>query len=310
MQHRDTTSNLIGAAKIGHDGVATFSATSPLTPPASKGAGGVCSSPRLSRILQSVLSDVTKPTPARTDNELEKAGSEKVHYVTNSVTRDFTEVRVSNRVKALVSNLDAEHLIQFSWYLSSNGYAASRLNIQAKWAYMHRIICGLPSGFEIDHINGNILDNRRENLRTVTRGQQMQSRRKFKNSRSQYKGVSVDRAGICAYIAGQWIGYFDTEMQAAKAYDREAYRRFGEFAKFNFPGDYPRPVTNINWPENGSFVPDAIERIKRASDRATGPLSLQRGSGLSSTTLGGDVESPRSVGNTGRGFTPIGHQPA
>lgn len=107
---------------------------------------------------------------------------------------------------------------------------------------MHREILNVPAGLECDHINGNSLDNRRANLRAATRQQNCWNNRKRKpNSLSKYKGVSFSKRGkpwkATLTVDGNWIylGSYNSEKEAAKAYDKAAKKHFGEFAKLNFP---------------------------------------------------------------------------
>ncbi len=98
---------------------------------------------------------------------------------------------------------------------------------------MHRLIMDCPDGMDVDHINGDGLDNRRENLRIVTRSQNLRNRKTFKNSKSGFKGV------IFNPVNGKWkaiinLGTFDTSEEAAKAYDEAIKKLFGPLAKPNF----------------------------------------------------------------------------
>ena len=111
---------------------------------------------------------------------------------------------------------------------------------KGKTIYMHREIMNAPDGMEVDHINGNGLDNRRGNLRLCTKAQNQMNSAKRTGKSSIFKGVFWYK------ITGQWraaikiarkdihIGYFDTELEAAEAYDKKALELFGEFAKPNF----------------------------------------------------------------------------
>lgn len=113
--------------------------------------------------------------------------------------------------------------------------------------YMHREIIGAKDGEEVDHINGDGLDNRRANLRICTRRQNNYNTRKRDGKSSKYKGVcwSLDhkkwRANITD-IAGRqvFLGYFDSEVEAAKAYDEQAKVLYGDFARMNLP-PAPKP---------------------------------------------------------------------
>jgi hypothetical protein len=140
------------------------------------------------------------------------------------------------------------YLIQdYKWWLHANGsnFYAARTEItgdlQAKIVYLHRQLLQPPEGFVVDHKNCVPLDNRRANLRSVTQAQNMRNRRKRKNTSSQYIGVWFDKkrnkwtAQIRYNGRKIWLGYFDSEIDAAKAYDAAAKKYYGEFIRLNFP---------------------------------------------------------------------------
>jgi hypothetical protein len=91
---------------------------------------------------------------------------------------------------ALVDDADYDWLSQWNWTAISthrkNGGYAVRMENQ-KMILMHRQILDAPEGAEVDHINGNGLDNRRSNLRFATRRQGQANRRLFTNSKSGFK---------------------------------------------------------------------------------------------------------------------------
>lgn len=108
--------------------------------------------------------------------------------------------------------------------------------------YLHRAILGKPKeGKEIDHINHNGLDNREENLRSVTRSQNVWNSRSQENSSSRYKGVSwkkqENRWRSTIFYNGKQINIdqFICEEQAARAHDKKALELYGEYACINFP---------------------------------------------------------------------------
>ena len=114
-----------------------------------------------------------------------------------------------------------------------------------KGLYMHHLIAGTPpKGMTIDHINGNSLDNRKENLRVATQQQQRMNSAKRVDGASRYKGVIIrnvtgrcKKTRICAQIKALgrsiYLGDFETEEEAAEAYNKAAVQYFGEFARVN-----------------------------------------------------------------------------
>jgi hypothetical protein len=112
---------------------------------------------------------------------------------------------------------------------------------------LHRYLLNFPKDMEVDHINGNTLDNRRENLRICTSRQNTYNMGSRKNSSSKYKGVSFmnncKRWRACAhkqidkYTTIYKRGTFDTEKEAATKYNEWAIELFGEFARLNDIGD-------------------------------------------------------------------------
>lgn len=154
----------------------------------------------------------------------------------------------------LVDDEDFDSLAQFHWNLS-NGYATRRLrrlNGRQRDAKMHRDIIKPPAGMQVDHINGNKLDNRRSNLRLASARQNRQNRPAPKHNTSGFKGVSYrkDRGTWMAQIKDsngkhRHLGTFSSPTMAAKTYDVAAIKYFGEFAWLNFERkDYdPAPNT-------------------------------------------------------------------
>jgi len=151
---------------------------------------------------------------------------------------------------AKISPQDAELILQYSWGTTtgkrgrSSGpivYAASRQMLagEVKRIRMHRLIMNAPEGMHVDHINGDGLDNRRENLRVVTAQENQFNSRKRVAGYSLFKGVSWSAAAkkwkayICPNKKQIHIGLFDSEIAAAQAYDAKAKELFGEYAKLN-----------------------------------------------------------------------------
>lgn len=140
---------------------------------------------------------------------------------------------------ALIDIDDYESVAERAWHVHESkrpgsNYGPYAANKTKKKIYMHSLVTGWPA---VDHENHNGLDNRRRNLRPATKAQNGANQQKQAGSSSQYKGVSWSkRSGRWrAYITGKHIGYFRTEELAAKAYDRAATKKFGEYALLNFP---------------------------------------------------------------------------
>lgn len=137
---------------------------------------------------------------------------------------------------ALVDDEDFEWLNQWKWHIS-NEYATRQE--KRKNILLHRIILNTPQGMYTDHINGNGLDNRRNNLRVCTRSENQMNRKLQKNNTSGYKGISwnkrKERWAVRIYLnsEGFFLGYFNNKIKAATAYNQKAKELFGEFARLN-----------------------------------------------------------------------------
>lgn len=103
---------------------------------------------------------------------------------------------------------------------------------------MHVQIMNFPN-LSVDHINGNTLDNRKENLRIVTHSQNTKNRTKSKNKTSKFKGVNFCkrskkwRVRIKVEYKSINLGYYTNEIEAAIAYNKAAKKYFGKYAKPN-----------------------------------------------------------------------------
>lgn len=145
---------------------------------------------------------------------------------------------------ALVDGEDYEQLAKHKWYAIKSGktfYAArhtSRKLGKRRQIRMHREILNIPEGMECDHRSHNGLDNRKKSLRICTHQQNQHNRRLEVGRTSQYKGVQQCngkwRATIRINKQPIHLGYFSSEAEAAKAYDKKAKELFGEFALTNF----------------------------------------------------------------------------
>ena len=139
---------------------------------------------------------------------------------------------------------DADLIMPFKWnvydYSKPNGptrYYASAF-IAGKNVYMHRLVLN-TSGKEVDHINMDSLDNRRCNLRAVSRSQNSANKPSYRGT-SNFKGVCKAktkseryRAWIMKDKKSVYLGSFLTEKEAALAYNKAAFEAWGEHALLN-----------------------------------------------------------------------------
>lgn len=161
----------------------------------------------------------------------------------NPVKSCVVKVSIYGGHYATVSESDLDKISQYKWRLHNEGYAITK--VRQKTVRMHRLIMDAPAGAEVDHIDGDPLNNSRENLRLCNRAQNMANRRKFTRGKSASKfiGVSPLRGKTtttwCARIRidgkNTHIGSYPTEETAARAYDDFARRVHGQFARLNFP---------------------------------------------------------------------------
>ena len=139
---------------------------------------------------------------------------------------------------AIIDDDDFARVTAHRWNASESnrGYFYARRLDGKTPVYMHRFIMRFPDG-EIDHINRNKLDNRKENLRLANRSQQLANTVKRKNSEQLYKGVrrrgNHFQARIMINGETTYIGTFKSEKEAAAAYNKTAIKHFGEFARVN-----------------------------------------------------------------------------
>lgn len=149
-------------------------------------------------------------------------------------------IALSQGKYALVDEEDFDFLNQRRWRYHSGGYAAAyggggRKN--QRTVLMHRVLLNPPSGQEIDHQNGNRLDNRRSNLRLCTSQQNKANSARRSDNTSGFRGVYANKRYGKPWLAkinvgGRQIhlGAFSDKIEAAEAYARASVRYFGEFS--------------------------------------------------------------------------------
>jgi len=152
-------------------------------------------------------------------------------------------VPLTKGLEALVSPQDFDMVREFKWCATRGGrtsYASRQVrSSDGKWSVglMHRLIMAPPQGLLVDHINGNGLDNRRENLRLCSHAENIRNQQSRLGTSSRFKGVWMHSGKWAAMIEHNGdkinLGRFDCEERAARQYDRAARVFFGRFARTN-----------------------------------------------------------------------------
>ncbi|MFC6660052.1 HNH endonuclease [Deinococcus multiflagellatus] len=124
---------------------------------------------------------------------------------------------------------------QHRWHLGKDGYA--RTHVRGQVVTLHRFLAGEGREQYKDHKNGDKLDNRRRNLRACSQRENSYNRRRHRNNRSGYKGVTrwkgQWRASIHQDGRQRHLGLYPHPMLAALAYNAAARALFGEYAQLN-----------------------------------------------------------------------------
>lgn len=160
------------------------------------------------------------------------------------------EIRLTRGKTAIIDDIDLELVAGHSWCAHrertrSIAKWSAGTSIGGKYVKMHRLILGLhPGDPEVDHRDGDGLNNRRENLRLATKSQNgANSLGKLTIRKSKYKGVSWDKEPR-RKTGGHWraqirvngkaiVRLAESEFEAARLYNELALEHYGEFARLN-----------------------------------------------------------------------------
>lgn len=160
-------------------------------------------------------------------------------------SKNWSEIKLPSGDIFLISNQDLHLLEIFPSQRNVKGYVRLCRYLKTEYGfaredyYLHVLIVGKVKGFQVDHINRNKLDNRRENLRLASRGENGQNKDKAKGTTSQYRGVcfrpklnkSKPWTGYCSKDGVRHhLGYFSTEKEAAEEYNKKSFELWGSFS--------------------------------------------------------------------------------
>lgn len=150
------------------------------------------------------------------------------------------QIKLTKGKMAIVDDKDFDVLNKYKWHFKERGDCARTENHRT--IRIHRQIMNAPENMEVDHINGNKLDNRRSNLRICTHSENCKNMTVCRDSKSGIKGVRNlgERYKTKPWMArifpsgnAVYLGLFSNKEDASRAYDNAAKLYFGKFAKLN-----------------------------------------------------------------------------
>jgi hypothetical protein len=206
---------------------------------------------------------------------------------------------------AYVDAADYEWLSQWNWVMRSGGYAV-RCE-RGKTLYMHREIMKPAKGMVVDHIDGNKANNCRCNLHVCTFQENHRNNRKRHHAYSRFKGVGYSKryhkwyARFGSHKEGCWTAFFETEIEAARAWDYAVVAWFGLSIGLNFPAEWPPERRAQVYAAARAEREAVLARIPRAKRRRARKAKAKRQKAEAtarkpSKTTPSRVKTPRSQG--------------
>ncbi len=217
---------------------------------------------------------------------------------------DVKRIPMGDGRYALVDAADYEWLNRYQWHLCGGGYAA-RCE-KGKRILMHREIMKPPKGMVVDHIDANRSNNCRANLRVCTPGENQRNQRKQRGSACPYKGVgylkNCKRCHAKLVFEGEtvWLGHFDSEPEAARAYDRAAVELFGEFARLNFPEEWPTERRERVYAEAKAERTNLKRRVRRKKATREGQKARAKGEKVTTGLANGQAKKKEAKDKNAR----------
>lgn len=149
---------------------------------------------------------------------------------------ELKKIPLTQGYVAIVDDEDYDKAMQYKWSVHKKNkttkYAIGNLKRNGRWRtrLLHRFILGdIPDGKEVDHINGNGLDNRKNNLRIVTHQQNAFNRGKNTKGVCWHKQIRKWQAQIKINQKQIYLGIFENLQDAIKARETAVCKYFGEF---------------------------------------------------------------------------------
>jgi hypothetical protein len=158
------------------------------------------------------------------------------------------EIQLTQGKVAIVDDEDFEYLNQWKWCLRGTGrgkfyairgFRKSKKNNKTGSVRMHRQIMKVEKGFVVDHIDGNTLNNKKNNFRICTQSDNCKNQKMSIKNKCGYKGVSQQKntnkfiSQISLNNNKIYLGTFTDIIDAARAYNEAALKYHGEFAHIN-----------------------------------------------------------------------------
>lgn len=153
----------------------------------------------------------------------------------------------NDKTSFVIDSSDFQLVSKYTWFKGKRGYPTAhysrKLKASSRTFTLHRLLFGFPESGDIDHIDGNKMNNRRENMRLCSHQQNMFNQKKRCTNSTGYTGVSFSKSAkkYEAYIHHNGkkknLGLYRTAVEAAIARDKAALEYFGEYARLNLPMD-------------------------------------------------------------------------
>lgn len=180
-----------------------------------------------------LLNGDTKSCGCANIERTSQMGKDNRKYNNITINNDIVSVELSDDKYFTCDIGDLQYCYDSSWFLNNSGYA--RGNINGKLILFHNYIMYTELNEEVDHIDGNRLNNTRKNLRIVTRADNMKNKGKYKNNTSGVTGVSFNNgtnlwtayinSGNVRHLLGEYLIFEDAVETRRKA----EIKYFGEF---------------------------------------------------------------------------------